>query len=230
MVHQALETARTVLNVGAGAGSYEPEDRYVLALEPSAAMRAQRPVHIAPAISGTAENIPLDDQSIDASMAMITLHQWSDLARGLREMCRVTRGPIVILTFDRDAFERFWLAKYVPELIAAEYRRFPSIETIRAHLRGTVDVRPIAIPSDCLDGFIEAFYARPERLLEADVRGAQSAWGFVDTRVQKRFVKTLGEDLRSGQWDRQYGAWRQKPSFEGSLRLIVSNPDERAAS
>lgn len=221
MVHQALGSARTVLNVGAGAGSYEPEDRYVLALEPSAVMRAQRPAHLAPAIHGVAEDIPLDDQSVDASMAMVTVHQWADLNKGLSELVRVTRGPIVILTFDRDALDRFWLADYVPELVTVERRRFPPIETICAGLRGKVEVRAVPVPVDCVDGFSEAFYARPEYLLDPSVRRAQSAWGFVEEGVQERFVKTLGDDLRSGAWDQRYGEWRRLPFFEGSLRLIV---------
>ena len=109
-VHRALGPARTVLNVGAGAGSYEPEGRYVLAVEPSAVMRAQRPRSLAPAIDAVAESLPLDDRSVDAAMAMITIHQWPDAGRGLREMRRVTRGPVVIMTFDGDALDRFWLA------------------------------------------------------------------------------------------------------------------------
>jgi SAM-dependent methyltransferase len=103
LIHAALGTARTVLNVGAGAGSYEPDDRYVLAVEPSAAMRAQRPRHAAPVIQAVAEHLPLDDHSFDASMALIRVHQWPDAERGLRELRRVTRGPIVVMTFDGDA-------------------------------------------------------------------------------------------------------------------------------
>ena len=115
-VHAALGEARTVLNVGAGAGSYEPEDRYVVAVEPSAAMRAQRPAG-RPAVDAVAEALPFDDDSFDAAMAMITVHQWSDLERGLAELRRVARGPVVILTFDPDAMLDFWLADYVPEVL-----------------------------------------------------------------------------------------------------------------
>ena len=212
------------LNVGAGAGSYEPLDRFVLAVEPSAAMRGQRPARLAPAIIGVAENLPFDDQSVDASMAMLTAHQWSDLGKGLSELRRVTRGPVVVLTFDGTALDRFWLADYVPELIVAERRRCPAIHAIRTGLGGTSEVRPIPVPIDCIDGFTEAFYARPERLLDPDVRLSQSGWSFVDDEVQKRFVRTLTDDLKSGAWDARYGQWRQWPSFEGSLRLIVDLP------
>jgi SAM-dependent methyltransferase len=229
-ISAAFGTARTVLNVGAGAGSYEPSDRYVVAVEPSPAMRAQRDRHLAPAVIATAEHLPFDDDSFDASMATITVHQWSDAARGLREMRRVTRGPVVVLTFDGDALDRFWLAEYAPELIAAERRRYPSIESIRALLGGVTEVRSMPIPIDCIDGFTEAFYARPERLLDPVVRGAQSAWGFVEPAHQARAVETLRADLASGEWDRRFGALRTQPEYEGSLRLIVGRSQAEPAS
>ncbi|HVE91227.1 MAG TPA: methyltransferase domain-containing protein, partial [Actinomycetota bacterium] len=191
LVHQALDGARTVLNVGAGAGSYEPADRYVLSIEPSAAMRAQRPPHLAPAIRGVAETLPLDDRSVDASMALVTVHQWGDVEAGLREMRRVTRGNVAILTFDPEALDRFWLAEYSPELIEAERHRYPAIGRILAVLGGESDVSVVPIPADCVDGFTEAFYARPERLLDPEVRGGQSAWGFVAEEAQARFVSRL---------------------------------------
>lgn len=223
LVHEALGPARTVLNVGAGAGSYEPADRYVLALEPSATMRAQRPPQLAPAIHGIAEVLPLDDQAVDASMALVTVHQWADLQAGLRELRRVTRGPIIVLTFDGAALDRFWLADYAPELIAAERRRYPAIDVLCASLGGVTEVRTVPIPIDCVDGFTEAFYARPELFLDPAVRRAQSAWGFVGEEAQARFVRTLAADLASGAWDDTYGSWRQLPAFEGSLRLLVSH-------
>jgi SAM-dependent methyltransferase len=224
LVHAALGDARTILNVGAGAGSYEPSDRHVIAIEPSAAMRAQRPRHLAPAIHGFAEALPLDDQSVDATLASITVHQWSDRAKGLGELRRVTRGPIVMLTFDGDALDRFWLAEYVPELIAAERRRYPPIGSLCESLGGATEVQIISVPIDCVDGFTEAFYARPERFLDDTVRKAQSAWGFVAPEAQTRFVAQLSEELKSGAWDAKHGHWREQPTFEGSLRLIVSQP------
>jgi SAM-dependent methyltransferase len=227
-VHQALGDARTVLNVGAGTGSYEPEDRYVLAIEPSETMRAQRPKHLAPAVHGIAEQLPLDDQSVDASMALVTVHQWRDLDQGLQELRRVTRGPIIVLTFDGDAFDHYWLVKYAPEMIAHERRRFPRIETICKSLGGSTDVQNIPIPIDCVDGFNEAYYARPESFLDPAVRRSQSAWSFVQEGEESRFVKALGDDLKSGTWDRLYGEWRKRPHFEGSLRLIVSHAAGRS--
>jgi hypothetical protein len=222
LLHGGLGAARTVLNVGAGAGSYEPLDRHVVAVEPSAAMRAQRPRELAPAVIAQAEQLPFDDGAFDAAMATITVHQWSDCARGLSELRRVTRGPVLVLTFDGDALERFWLSSYAPELIAAERRRFPSLDSLCTYLGGHVTVRPVPIPIDCVDGFTEAFYARPERLLDPVVRRAQSAWGFVDPAAQVRAVERLRADLASGEWDRQLGALRTQPTFDGSLRLITS--------
>jgi SAM-dependent methyltransferase len=229
-VHQGLGSARTVLNVGAGTGSYEPADRYVLAVEPSPAMRAQRPAHLAPAIDAVAEHLPLDDRSVDAAMATLTVHQWSDPAAGLAELRRVARGPVVILTFDPDALDRFWLADYTPELIEAERHRYPPIEAIRSALGDHTDLRPIPIPIDCRDGFTEAYYPRPERLLDPGVRRAQSAWAFVDPGAGRRFVTALSADLTSGTWDRRYGAWRSQPQFDGSLRLIVDIRRPREAA
>lgn len=223
-VHAALGTARTVLNVGAGAGSYEPEDRYVLAIEPAAAMRAQRPAHRAPAIRAVAEELPLDDRSVDASMAMATVHQWRDCEGGLRELRRVTRGPVLVLTWDGEALRRFWLSAYAPEIIASESARCPEIRRIEQALGGRTRVETIPIPHDCVDGFVEAYYARPEALLDPAVRRSQSAWTFVSPEVQERSADALARDLRTGQWDRRFGELRTLPAYEGSLRLIVSEP------
>jgi SAM-dependent methyltransferase len=224
LVHSALGPARTVLNVGAGAGSYEPEDRYVVAVEPSPAMRAQRPPERVPAVVATAESLPFDDDAFDASMAMVTVHQWPDLDLGLAELRRVTRGPIVVLTFDGDALDRFWLADYVPELIAAERSRYPAIAWLAGALGANSEVRSVPVPADCVDGFTEAYFARPERFLEDAVRRSQSAWGFVEPEVEERAVSSLRDDLASGAWDARYGELRTRGEFDSSLRLVVGSP------
>jgi SAM-dependent methyltransferase len=224
LIHAALGDAATVINVGAGAGSYEPADRYVVAVEPSAAMRAKRTGKV-PAIGATAEALPFDDDSCDAAMATVTVHQWHDSAAGLTEMRRVSRGPVVILTFDGDALDRFWLADYAPELIAAERLRYPPIDEICSTLGGAVEVVSVDVPIDCTDGFTEAFYARPEMFLVDEVRRSQSAWGFVDDDAKVRFVRQLAADLEDGTWERRHGHLRGQPVFGGSLRLIVSHPD-----
>ena len=222
LVHDALGNARTVLNVGAGAGSYEPLDRHVIAIEPSTTMRAQRPAHLAPAIHGVAESLPLDDQSIDASMAMTTIHQWKDFRRGVEELKRVTRGPIVILTFDGSVLSQFWLTRYAPELMAAEEPRYPAVQSIVDCLGGPTSILTVPIPIDCTDGFMEAFYARPERLLDPAVRRSQSSWTFISEKQQTDSIDMLREEIESGAWDGQFGSLRVQPFFEGSLKLITS--------
>ncbi|HEY4094633.1 MAG TPA: methyltransferase domain-containing protein [Baekduia sp.] len=222
LVHASLGDARTVLNVGAGAGSYEPEDRYVAAVEPSAAMRAQRPASLAPAIDATAERLPFDDDSFDAAMAMVTIHQWSDLAAGLRELRRVSRGPIVLLTFDAEALLDFWLNDYVPEVIAVERRRFPAIADVVAKLGGDVEVTAVPIPLDCVDGFGEAYYGRPEAFLDPTVRQSQSGWMLADPRAVERGVTLLRADLTSGAWDARHAHLRTRPERVGAVRLIVA--------
>ncbi|HYD02656.1 MAG TPA: class I SAM-dependent methyltransferase [Phycisphaerales bacterium] len=223
-VHAALGASRTVLNVGAGAGSYEPSDRHVIAVEPSATMRRQRPPERVPAIRGRAESLPFDDKAVDASMAVVTVHQWQDLDAGLCELHRVTKGPIIVVTFDGDALDRYWLAEYIPELIAAERRRYPPIGLLVDRLstaRRRATVETLAVPIDCVDGFTEAFYARPERFLDPAVTLAQSAWSFVEPAVKERSLRRLADDLRSGRWDERFGSWRTMPEFAGSLRMIV---------
>lgn len=230
LLHAALGSARTVLNVGAGAGSYEPRDRHVIAIEPSESMRRQRPHELAPAINARAEALPLDDESVDASMAIVTVHQWKDLEAGLRELRRVTRGPIVVVGFDGDALGRFWLADYVPELIAAGKHRDPDINYLVEKLstpKRRATVQTVPIPIDCTDGVVEAYYARPERFLDPGVIRTQSTWRFVSDEVKRRFAETLAADLRSGEWDRRYGPWRTIPAYEGAMRMIVGGNELR---
>jgi SAM-dependent methyltransferase len=221
-VHAALGCARTVLNVGAGAGSYEPADRSVVAVEPSAAMRAQRAPDAAPVVDAIAEALPFGDDAFDASMATVTVHQWKDLRKGLAEMRRVTRGPVVILTFDGELLDRFWLARYAPEMRAAERSRMPRLAAIDAALGGDSTIVEVPVPIDCVDGFIESFYARPEALLDPAVRRSQSSWAFVSDAVVERFARDLTRELDDGTWDRLYGNLRTQPTFDGSLRLIVN--------
>jgi SAM-dependent methyltransferase len=220
----ALDGARTVVNVGAGAGSYEPRDRAVTAVEPSATMRAQRPADLPPAVDAVAESLPFEDATFDAALATFTVHQWGDLEAGLRELRRVARGPVVVLTGDPDRLDGFWLHEYAPEVIAAEARRYPSLDRIAAGLGGDVERRAVPVPLGCLDGFGEAYYGWPEGLLDPGARRANSAWSFVGPDVEERFVTRLSADLASGAWDRQFGHLRTEPSFDGSLAMVVSRP------
>ena len=218
----ALGDAVTVLNVGAGAGSYEPLDRVVTAVEPSESMRAQRPSG-RPAIDATAESLPFDDDSFDASMATFSVHQWPDVETGLAEMRRVTRGPVVLLTADPARVELFWLNHYAPEVMGTEAGRYPNLDRI-ADALGGARVAEVAIPFDCTDGFNEAYYGRPEMFLDPGARAANSAWSFVGPRVEERFVRDLSADLESGRWDAKYGDLRTTPTFDGALRLVIGRP------
>jgi len=221
-VNNALGDAKTVLNVGAGAGSYEPNDRYVIAVEPSLVMRKQRIKNdLFPAINARGDELPFDDNSFDATMAMITIHHWPDIDKGLKELRRVTKDQVIIMTFDPDKLDNFWNADYFPELIAVEKARYPTIEFIKKSLGGTSEVVPIPIPLNCVDGFQEAFYGRPEAFLEKEVRLSQSAWGFLSDEVQNALVKRLKDDLKSGEWDRKYGHFRSEPTFTCALRMII---------
>jgi SAM-dependent methyltransferase len=220
-LHAALGDAQSVVNVGAGAGSYEPLDRDVTPVEPSASMRAQRPESLTPAVDAVAEALPFADGSFDAAMATFTVHQWPDLEAGLAEVRRVTRGPVVVLTCDPQLLERFWLHAYAPEVIEVEASRYPSIEAISMALGGA-EVVPVPIPLGCTDGFGEAYYGRPERLLDPGARLANSAWSFVGQDVQDRFVERLTRDLADGTWDTAHGHLREQPYFEGSLVMLVS--------
>jgi SAM-dependent methyltransferase len=219
----ALGDGTSVVNVGAGAGSYEPTDREVTAVEPSASMRANRPAG-RPAIDATADALPFADGSFDAAMSTFSVHQWPDLAAGLHELRRVARGPVVIMTIDPEFDDGFWLRDYAPEVLETEAGRFPTLDRIAEALGGQVEVRTVAIPLDCTDGFNQAFYGRPEILLEPGARTANSAWSFVGPAVQDRFVRELSADLASGAWDAKHGALRTQPTFDGGLRLVVGQP------
>ncbi len=191
-VGTALGDARTVVNVGAGTGSYEPLDRWVLAVEPSAVMRAQRRAGLAPAIDGVAERLPIDDGGVDAVMAMITLQHWPDPVAGLREMRRIARGRVVVLTFDVEVVADSWLlSEYLPEVQADDSARFLAIAQIIEALGGGT-VQEIPIPGDCTDGFFHAYFTRPEAYLDEGVRRAQSAWSRLPPGVERyrRCAKT----------------------------------------
>jgi SAM-dependent methyltransferase len=222
-IEVALGDARTVLNVGAGAGSYEPRDRWVLAVEPSATMRAQRPREAAPCLACAAESLPLDDDSVDAAMACVTIHHWAHRAAGLAELRRVSRGPVVVFTFELADLIG-WQRDYFGEAVAIEQPRFGTVDEIAAELGGKVRIERIPTPADCTDGFFEAFWNRPEPLLDPTVRASQSIWELLEPAAVDRIFGRLGADLESGKWDDEHGALREQSSYEGSLRLVISEP------
>jgi SAM-dependent methyltransferase len=217
----ALGDARTVLNVGAGTGSYEPLDRDVLAVEPSALMRSQRPPDAAPCVAGVAENLPFDDLSFDAAMAVFTLHHWQDPVAGLREMRRVARRVVVML-FDTSDPDLFWLTRdYLPEFAALRAVRVLASVT---GLARSIDARlePVPIPWDCADGFFEAYWRRPEAYLDADVRRGVSVWPAVGPEVEARVVRDLGGDLASGRWAARNRDLVHLDEAELGARLLIA--------
>ena len=225
VIEQALAGSRTVVNVGAGAGSYESAAFETTAVEPSASMRAQRPAHLPPAIDAVAEALPFPDRSFDAAMTTFSIHQWSNLESGLREMRRVARGPVLVLTCDPDLVRDFWLYEYAPLVLDTEARRYPAIARITATLGGRTEVIPVPIPADCTDGFTEAYYARPERLLDPAARQACSAWSFVDEQLAEQYTRDLREAIESGAWDQRHDHLREQPQLSGSLVLVKALPE-----
>jgi SAM-dependent methyltransferase len=220
-VRKSLNGCDTVVNVGAGAGSYEPEDKFVIAVEPSSVMRAKRlSLGRNPAVNAKADDLPFDDKSFDAVMAVLTIHHWPDLKSGLLEIKRVSKKKISILTYDPEMLDIFWNVKYFPQLIEIERNRYPRLDQIAEYLGEELRITNIKIPLDCTDGFQEAFYGRPEAFLQEEVRQAQSAWGFLDKKIEIEYVKRLSDDLASGEWDRLYGYHRTMPEFEGAFRLL----------
>lgn len=224
LIHGALGDARTVVNVGAGTGSYEPRDRQVIAIEPSEVMIAQRDPSRSPAIRGTAYPLPLGDRSVDAAMAILTIHHWDeDRERGVRELRRVARGPVVILTYDAEVSGRMWLmADYLPEVAELDRRIFPSPETLAGWLGGHVDVRVVPIARDTPDWTLGSFWAHPERVLDARARGATSGFARMPAHVVDRVVRAVARDLEDGTWDARHGHLRELDEYDAGLRLVVS--------
>ena len=204
-VSQALGAARTVLNVGAGAGSYEPGDRQVTAVEPSASMRAQRPAGLAAAMDATAEDLPFPDGAFDAAMTTFSVHQWGDLRAGLREVRRVTRGPVVILTCDPGRLRRFWLTEYAPEVIDTEARRYPAVEALADGLGGPAAAPWCRCRWTAPTASTRRTTACRRALLDPAARLSCSAWSFVGAAVHDRFTRDLSRDLADGTWDDRHG-------------------------
>jgi SAM-dependent methyltransferase len=226
LIRAALGDARTVVNVGAGAGSYEPRDRQVLAVEPSQVMIAQRDPRLPPAIATGAYPLPLEDRSVDAAMAILTIHHWDeDQERGVRELRRVARGPVVILTFDPEVSARMWLmADYLPEVGELDRRIFPRPQTIAYWLDDEeVVVREVPIPRDTPDWTLGSFWAHPERVLDAGARSSTSGFARMSPEIVDRVVEAVGRDLQDGTWDRRHGHLRELDEYDAGLRLLVSS-------
>jgi ubiquinone/menaquinone biosynthesis C-methylase UbiE len=221
-VWAALGDARTVLNVGAGTGSYEPSGRDVIAVEPSALMRAQRLADAAPCVAASAESLPFEDQSFDAAMAVSTVHHWQDPIAGLREMRRVARR-VVVFTFDSSDTawrRRFWLTRdYLPEVADLLVGRPPLSEQARAI---GARVEPVLIPWDCADGFFEAYWRRPEAYLDESVRRGISVWASVGPDAEQRALHSLRDELSSGRWAERNRDLVDLDAAELGLRLLIA--------
>ncbi len=193
----ALEDADTILNVGAGTGSYEPPGRDVTAVEPSAVMRAQRPAGAAPCLAAAAQSLPFADKSFDAAMAVLSDHHWPDPIAGMREMRRVARR-VVVFNFDAAHIADFWLTRdYLPELVALGAGRptmSQSAEVVGARLE------PVPIPWNCADGFFHAYWRRPEQYLREEVRRGISIFAAMGPQLEQRMTQQLADDLASGLW------------------------------
>lgn len=214
----ALGGARSVVNVGAGTGSYEPRDRAVVAVEPSAEMVRQRGPASAPAVRGVAGDLPLRDASVDAALAILTLHHWPEWRRGVAEMRRVARGRVVLLTWD-PGHPGFWLTReYFPEILETDRAKFPSLSEL-AEALGSTEVRVVPVPHDCTDGFLGAYWRRPERYLDPAARGAISAFAALG-EVEGRLAR-LAADLRSRAWHRRNAELLARTELDLGYRIVA---------
>jgi SAM-dependent methyltransferase len=222
-IERALGDARTVVNVGAGAGSYESADREVIAVEPSETMRAQRPAGAAPAIAAYAEDLPLDDDSVDAALATMTVHHWHDQRRGFAEMRRVARKRVVVFTFDVAHATDLWLVRdYLPEVVAIDAARFLPIEEQAAAIGDATTIERVPLPHDCRDGLLGAFWRRPERYLDPALLPGNSAFTALPPEVLQRGLDKLRNDLDSGAWRRRYGGLLARDELDVGYRLLVA--------
>lgn len=213
----ALGAARTVLNVGAGTGSYEPIDRQLVAVEPSLEMIRKRSPSAAKAIQACADDLPFEDDSFDASMAILTVHHWPDKEAGLREMRRVTCGPIVLLTFDPS--HRPWLTDYLPGLARLDEAQMPRMPDYERWL-GNVQISPVLVPHDCTDGFLYAHWRRPAAYLDSRIRSGSSSFWALDN-VEAGLSK-LKRDLETGEWERRYCDLLALQEYDAGYRLVVA--------
>jgi SAM-dependent methyltransferase len=225
-IEAALGDAESVVNVGAGTGSYEPVDRDVIAVEPSREMIAQRRPDAARAISAPAEGLPLPDDVADAAMTILSVHHWDDPERGIREMRRVARQRIIMLTYDPDCVLRWWLSDYASQIAADDAERFPSLDALLDWLGGGV-VETVEVPSDCSDLFLGALWARPELILVDEIRASTSGFARMNAGQEREAVAKLEADLESGAWDERYGHLRAMGKLDVGLRLVVCEFDGR---
>ena len=218
LIAQALGDAGSVVNVGAGTGSYEPSARGTVAVEPAAVMVAQRAPAAAPCVRAFAEHLPFPDRTFDAGLAVLTIHHWSDWRAGLRELARVTRRRLVISTWDPEC-DGFWLLQdYMPQMIERDRQRFPGLGALREEL-GDIQVQPVLIPHDCTDGFLGAYWRRPAAYLDPTIRAGISSFARPDFDAG---LARLGADLADGTWARKHGDLLERTEIDVGYRLVVA--------
>jgi SAM-dependent methyltransferase len=222
----ALGGAHRVLNVGAGAASYEPADRVVFAVEPSPRMLGQRPPSAAPAVRAVAEELPFADGAFDATLAVLTVHHWTDPAKGLSEVRRVTRGPVVVLTFDKAVHDAVWLTEYLPEMVALDHHHLDS--SAIAERLGGGRVEELLVPHDCTDGFAHAYWRHPEAYLDPAVRAGISSIARLPDEVVDRAVAKLRADLESGVWAERYPDLLTLAELDAGFRIVVAGHADTA--
>ncbi len=221
-LHAALGDARTVVDVGAGTGSYEPRHT-VVAVEPSSVMIAQRPAGSAPAVRARAEALPLADDVADAVLAVLTVHHWADLEVGIAELRRVARRRVVVLTWDQRVFREYWLVReYLPEVTALDDARAVPIERLAAMLGGA-RVEPVLVPHDCTDGFAAAYWRRPRAYLDPTVRAGISLLAQTDETILRPGLRRLAADLDSGRWHREHRNLLRRTEFDAGYRLLTAD-------
>lgn len=220
-IRAAIGPAKSVVNVGAGTGSYEPADVDVVAVEPSAVMIRQRLPTAAPTVRASAESLPFNDQSFDVAMAVLTIHHWTDWRQGVAELRRVSRRQ-VLLTFDADVHSQFWLvADYLPEAGQFDRERTPSMVELSQALGGA-DIAPLRVPADMEDAVLAAHWNRPEAYLDEVVRRSASTFAQNPADIIARALTNLERDLADGTWDRRHGHLRAQESHEAGYRLVTS--------
>jgi SAM-dependent methyltransferase len=228
MITEALGDARSVVNVGAGSGSYEPAQISVVAVDPSIEMIRQRPIGSAPAVLARAESLPFPNRSFDAGLAVLTIHHWTSIAAGLNELRRVASRRVVILTYDPDWDERFWfVSHYFPEIIDLDRAHLPTLRQLEEWLEG-IEIREVPIPRDCSDGFLGAFWQKPEAYLDPAVRRGISAFAKLSSDAVERGLTRLSDDLRSGVWEQLFGYLRKQDTVELGYRLVIAKAGQWA--
>jgi SAM-dependent methyltransferase len=218
-IERAIAGCKSILNVGAGTGSYEPRSRIVVAVEPSSTMIAQRPPGAAPVVQARAEALPFPNRSFDAVLGILTVHHWKDQVKGFAECDRVARSKVVFLTNDFDVCAKFWLFDYFPELLRADRHIFPSLTRFE-HAFGAIQSIAVPIPADCVDGFLGAYWKRPRAYLERNVRDSISTFskvGNIDSQLAH-----LENDILSGEWERRYYGLQNLSELDLGYRIVIS--------